>query len=113
MNHACRTESCLKIESENCAGAESSALPPVNLIGALLEGRGEAPEGDVEHAAHQHAKHSALELVVDEKLDVACLFVGGLEPPAVLHAAERTLQIFDQDLQLGPVERDAAAEGLA
>ena len=32
--------------------------------------------------------------------------------PAVLEMAERAFEIFDQNLQLGPVERDAAAKRL-
>ena len=58
-------------------------------------------------------ERAAAELVVDEELDLAGLLAGRPEGPAVLHVAERPLQIFDQDLQLRPVERDAAAKALA
>src|SRR5882757_7699208 len=108
---------CLTSESVMRAllarNARSSDLAAVDLIGALLEGRGETPESCVEHRAHQHAKHAALELIVDEELDVAGRLARRFERPVVLHAAERALQIFDQDLQLGSVERDTATEGLA
>src|SRR3954454_24696251 len=43
----------------------SGALAPVHLVGALLERAGKTTERHVEHAAHQHAEHAALELVVD------------------------------------------------
>src|SRR4051812_7652452 len=82
----------------------SSALAPVHLVGALLERAGEAAERNVEHAAHQHAEHAALELVVDEELDIATGLAGRHERPAVLHPAEWALQILDQNLQLRPVE---------
>ena len=46
-------------------------LAPVDLVGALLEGRGEAAEGGVEHRAHQQAERAAAEFVVDEEFDLA------------------------------------------
>ena len=64
---------------------------PVDLIGARLEGRGEAAERGIEHRAHQHAERAAPKLVVDEELDLAGVVAGRLEGPAVLHAAERAL----------------------
>ena len=52
---------------------DSGGLAPVDLVGALLEGRGEAAERGVEHRAHQQAERAAAELVVDEELDLAGL----------------------------------------
>src|SRR5580704_4345199 len=88
-------------------------LCAVDLVGALLEGRCETAKGGVEDGAHQHAQRAAAELIGDVKLDVAGTLAGRLEAPAIVQAAERSFQILDQDLQVGPVERDAAGEGLA
>ena len=43
----------------------------VDRVGPLLEGLGEHAEGAVEHRAHHRAEDAALELVVDEEVDVA------------------------------------------
>src|SRR5262249_53407917 len=45
--------------------------------------------------------------------DLACVLTLRMKGPAVFKPAERALQIFDQDLQIGPVERDAAGKGFA
>src|ERR1044072_1983146 len=111
---------CLKPES---AGATShlrrwrTAMsgrpdPSISLVGTALEGLGEAPERGVKHRAHQHRKHAALEFVRDEELDIAKVIADRVEIPAVLHAAERDVQIFDHDVEVRPVERDTAGEGL-
>ena len=63
--------------------------------------------------AHQQRQSAALEFVVDEKFDLASLLAGGVKGPAVLHAAKGPVEIFDQDLEVGPIERGAAGEGLA
>ena len=61
----------------------------VNLVGAALEGRGEAAKSGIEHRAHQQAERAAPEFIGDEEFDLAGVLAGGLEGPAVLHAAER------------------------
>ena len=55
------------------AAKPKPVLPPVDLVGARLEGRGEAAERHIEHPAHQHAERAAAKLVVDEELDLAGL----------------------------------------
>ena len=49
----------------------AQAALPVDRVRALLERRGKALERGVEHRAHQHRQHPALELVGDEEADVA------------------------------------------
>ena len=46
-------------------------------------------------------------------LDIAKLLAGGVKVPAVLHAAERTAQVLDENLQVRAIERDASDESLA
>src|ERR1700686_1568817 len=82
----------------------------IDLIGAALEGRGEATEGGVKNAAHQQAEGAAAKLVSDEKFHLAGALARGAKAPAVVHALERAFEIFDQDFGLRPVERDAAGE---
>src|SRR5436305_2529198 len=89
------------------------AYPAVNLIGPALERLGKAPERSVEHRAHQHGEYAALELIGDEKLDLARPFARGVKVPAVLHPAKRAVEVLNQDLQVRTVERHAAGEGLA
>ena len=88
-----------------------SVCLPVNHVGALFERGGKTLERGVEHRAHQHRQHPALEFVGEEKPDVAVGFGFGLEGPAVLEIAERPLQILDHDLQVGAVQRHPAGEG--
>src|ERR1043165_7922397 len=89
------------------------ARPPVHLVGTALESERKSPERGIEHRAHQHREHAALEFIGDEVLHVAKLLAGGVEGPAVLHSAERAVQILDEYLQVGAIERDPAGEGLA
>src|SRR5947208_17197736 len=77
--------------------------PPVNLVRPALESLRKSPECLVEHRAHQHGKHAALEFVGDEELDIANLFADGMEIPAVLHPAERPIQIFNHYLEVRPI----------
>jgi hypothetical protein len=58
--------------------------PAVDRIGALLERGGEPRKRRVEHRAHQHRQHPALELIGDEEGDVAGVRLFRLEGPAVL-----------------------------
>src|SRR4051812_36234961 len=57
---------------------------PVNRVGAFFERRGKALECGVEHGAHQHRQHPALEFVGNVKSDLAGGVRFGLERPAVL-----------------------------
>src|SRR5438876_9186347 len=84
----------------------------VNHIGALLEGGRKPRKGCVEHRAHQDRQHAALEFIGEEESDVAGVVAFRLEGPAILQTAERPLQIFDQDFQVGLVQRYLTGEGL-
>src|ERR1700682_3768951 len=77
----------------------------VNRIGALSERRRKALKRRVEHRAHQHRQHPALEFVSEEKPNIACAVRLRLERPAVLEVAERPLQVFDENFQIWTVER--------
>src|SRR5215467_8469770 len=109
---SCSTNKLERDDDSKKSHPALSGLTRVDPIGAPLEGRGEAPEGGVEHRAHEQLERPALELVGDEELDVAGLLAGRMEVPAVLELAERALEILDMDLQIGPVEGDAAREDL-
>src|ERR1700716_3179968 len=106
----CRTYSAAISARASCAKLHSSR---VDHVGAPFEGRGEAAEGGVEHRAHEQAQRPAFELVGGEKFHLAGLLAGRVKGPAVFEPAERALEILDQDLQIGPVERDPAGKGLA
>src|SRR5690606_5106850 len=84
----------------------------VDLLSALFEGFGKLAERLVEHRSHQQAEHPAGKLVGDEEADLASARIR-LEAPAVLEIAERPVDIFDKDLEIGGVQRHAAGEGLA
>src|SRR5665213_2249487 len=84
----------------------------VDFIGAPLESNGEFAEGGLEHGAHQYRQRPAFEFVVDEEFDFAGLIAGRREGPAVLQAAERAVEILDQNFQRRSIEGDAAGEGL-
>src|SRR5690606_21271877 len=60
----------------------------VNLIRALFERGGEAPERLIEHRAHEQAERTAAELIVDEELDLAFVLVNWQKTPAIVHAPE-------------------------
>src|SRR5262245_16353919 len=89
-----------------------SASRPIDLIRALLERRREAAEREIEHRAHEHAEHAALELVGDEELDLAGALALRMERPAIFQVAEGSLQILNQNLQVRPVERHPADKAL-
>src|SRR6516165_6872199 len=86
---------------------------PINPVGALFERRGETLEGCVEHRAHQQGQHPALEFVSDIKPYLAGIVGLWLEGPTVFELAERPAQIFDQNVQIGTVQRHATCEGFA
>src|SRR3981189_3148605 len=89
----------------------SSGGLAIDLIGTLLERRRQPRKRRVEHRAHQHAEHAALELILDEEADVAGLIAVRLEGPAVLERAERALEVLDQDFEVRPIQRHLAGEG--
>src|SRR5258705_12883649 len=74
---------------------------------------GEAAKRDIKHGAHQDSENPAAELVVDVELDVAEPLAGRVEGPAIFEVAEWSFEVFDQDLQVGPVERHPAGKRLA
>src|SRR6516225_5055775 len=76
---------------------------PVNRVRPLLERRGKTRERRVEHRAHQHCEHPALELIGEEETDVAGLLILGLECPLVFHLGDRPTQITHRDFQVWPV----------
>src|SRR5437899_3015160 len=84
---------------------------PVNCIRALFERRGKTPKRGVEHRAHQHGQHPALEFVSEVERDVAGALALRLERPAVFEIGKRPPQIPDRDLQIGTVEHYFAGEG--
>src|SRR6201987_5228169 len=90
-----------------------SLLLPVNFVGALFERGRKTLEGGIEHRAHEHGQHPALEFVSDVEPYLAGIVGLRLEGPAVLEPAERTAQIFDQNVQIGTLQRYSACEGLA
>src|SRR3974390_2921920 len=81
---------------------------PINPVGALFERCGEALESGVEHRTHEHGQHPALEFVSDIKPYLTGIVGLRFEGPAVFELAERPAQIFDQNVQIGTVQRDAA-----
>lgn len=83
------------------------------MVSALLESGRKAAKGGVEHRPHQDGKRATPEFVVDEKFDIARPLFNWIKGPAVLHALKRAIEVFDQDLEIGPVERDATGKGLA
>src|ERR1043165_4487359 len=85
---------------------------PINFVGTALERLGKAPESGLEHRAHQHGEHAAAKFVGDEELYLAGPLPERVKVPAVLHAAERAAQVFDQDLPVRLVERHTRREGL-
>jgi hypothetical protein len=91
----------------------SPPAAPIDHVRPPFERRGEAAEGGVEHGPHEKAQRSALELVRDEKFHLTGVLAPRVKAPAVFESAERAFEILDQDLQVGPVEGDAAGEGLA
>ena len=85
----------------------------VDHIGALFESRGETLKSGIEHRSHQHRQHPAFEFVREIKPDFAFGLGFGFKTPAILEAAERPLQIFDENFQIGTVQRHLGGEGFA
>src|SRR5690348_8909954 len=93
----------------DCPGGfrRGGSIPPgssggsaaVNFIGALLESDRKTAKGGVEHRSHQGRKSAAPEFVVDEKFNVTRPLFDRIKGPAILHALERAIEVFDQDLQ--------------
>src|SRR5262245_10669264 len=74
-----------------------SACPPIHKIGTLLERIRKHAEGTVEHRSHHRAENTALEFVVDEKVDISAAMPGFIEPPGIAEIAKRTVEIFHID----------------
>src|SRR5438309_7778196 len=55
------------------------ASPRIDHVGAALERGGEAAECGIEHSAHEQAEHAALELVGNEKLDLATVLAARMK----------------------------------
>jgi hypothetical protein len=85
----------------------------MDLVSALLESDGKFPEGRVEHRSHDRGERTAAKFIVDEEFNLAGVLPDRHETPAVLHALERSAEIFDKNPQFWPIERDAAGEGFA
>src|SRR5690348_15714680 len=98
---------------DGCVASNASGgSAPINFVGTLLESGGKTAKGGSEHRPHQDRKSAALEFVVDEKLNVARPLISRVKCPAVLHALERAIEVFNQNLQVNPVERDTTGKGL-
>src|SRR5205085_8301086 len=97
---------------EAAATAKGLGALAVDRVRPLLERGGEPRKRGVEHCAHQHRQHAALELVGEVEADVALGFGLWLEDPAVFETGEWSPQIPCRYLQIGPVEHDFAGEGL-
>src|SRR6266542_6959755 len=108
----CRRHSAASSVRTFCTGLHRHS-PGIDHVGPPLEGRGKAAEGGIEHRAHQQAQRPALELIRNEKFHLAGLLAGRMKDPAVFEPAEGALEILDQDMQIGSVERDPGGEGLA
>src|SRR5690606_10361624 len=65
------------------------------LIGPLLKRFGKFFESEIEHRSHEKTEGTALELIIDEKFDIALTSVSHrLEGPAVVEIAKRPVEIF-------------------
>src|SRR4029077_1453385 len=95
------------------ASNSSGGSAAINFVGTLLECDCKAAESGIEHRTHQSRKRTAFEFIVDKKVNVARAFTSRIKYPAILHALERAIEVFDQNLEVCPVERDAAGKCLA
>src|SRR5215468_9573061 len=91
----------------------SGGSAAINFVGTLLESGRKPAKGGIEHRSHEGRKSAAPEFVVDEKLNVARPIINRIKCPAVLHAPERTIEVFNQNIQMSSVERDATGKRLA
>src|SRR5271166_1965768 len=82
----------------------------LDSVGPPFERRGKAAKGGVENASHEETQSPALEFVGNEEFHDARLRSGGMKAPAVFKLAERSIKVFDKDMQTGPVEGDTARE---
>ncbi len=92
---------------------EVCRLPQIDRVCPAFEGNGKTAERHFEHRAHEQAQGPAPELVRNEEFHFAGSLAGCMKGPAVFQPAERAFQIFDQDLEIGPVERHPAGKGFA
>src|SRR5579875_1944212 len=99
-------------QSRNRLRSGLDRLAAVNLVSPLFERASHAAEDSIEDCAGQHGKGAAAEFVVDEKFDLAGRLAPRMECPAVLHAAERAVEVFDANGQILSIQRDAAGEAL-
>ena len=90
--------------------AASCRLAAINRIRPRLKCLREPAERNVEHRAHHHAEHPALELIVDEEMHIAGVRSGRGEPPAIVQIFERAVDIFRLDDQRRAVEQHLAGE---
>src|SRR6202008_4999615 len=90
-----------------CVASNSSGgSTAINFVGTLLESHRKPAKGGIEHRSHQGRKCAAPEFVVDEKFNVARPLIKRVKCPAILHALERAVEVFNQNLQMSPVDRD-------
>src|SRR5277367_4675137 len=75
----------------------SGAGPPEHKIGPVLERRCKAAECGIEHRAHEETERATPEFISNEEFDVARRLRDCMEMPLVLHPAERTVEIFDEN----------------
>src|SRR5512143_322692 len=92
--------------------AASCRLSPIDGVSALLERGSEAPKGRIKHRTHQDGERTAFKLILDEKFDITRVSARGMKGPAVLEPLEGTVEVFDNDFEIGPVKCDAAGKCL-
>src|SRR5262245_8559448 len=93
-------------------GQIKSARTPINCVGTLFKRGSKAAESGLEHRPHQYGEGATPEFIFNEEFDIAGVLVDRMKGPAILHAPERSAEVFHQNLQIWPVESHAAGEGL-
>src|SRR5262249_4339715 len=88
-----------------CALLRSQKSGAIDRVSAALECRREAAKHCIEHCAHEETERAALELIEQEKFDLAGVLADRMKGPAVLHTGEWTTEVFDVDRERRPVER--------
>src|SRR3974377_1985876 len=95
-----KSESCLR------------GLLRIALARLRLERRCKTAESDIEHGSHEETERAAAKFIGNEEFHDAGLGAGRMKDPAILEPAEGAIEVFDEDVQAGPVERYATGERL-
>src|SRR6516164_7067580 len=84
----------------------------IDLVSPPLERRGKAAESDIEHGSHEETERAAAKFISNEEFHDAGLGAGRMKDPSILEPAEGSIEVFNKDVQAGPIERYAAGERL-